>query len=234
MLPRTLDGVPSRTQRNHEHPGVESSASSLRVKPTWYKKAPVGFSILARPIGWPFVVCYVAFIVGEFILTRPTRGRPDQRDRGTFYAYMAVMAVSFSLNFGLYFSLPRSAGAWPRVGAGLVLALAAESLRVVGKRQLGRFFTMTVTIQQGHRLIRQGLYSRMRHPLYGALALFFLAWPLTIPSAKGAILGLFAGCGILLVTLWRISVEEEALSSAFGQEWESYARRTWRLLPWVY
>ena len=60
----------------------------------------MGLSILARPIGWPFVVCYAAFIVGEFILTRPTRGRPDQRDRGTFYAYMAVMAVSFSLNFG--------------------------------------------------------------------------------------------------------------------------------------
>ncbi len=41
--------------------------------------------------------------------------------------------------------------------------------------------------------------------------------------------------GILaLVLLWRIHDEEAFMQQAFGAEWETYARASWRLVPFVY
>jgi len=46
--------------------------------------------------------------------------------------------------------------------------------------------------------------------------------------------------GLILVTVlagvlaWRIHDEEELMHSEFGTTWEAYARRTWRLVPFVY
>ena len=44
---------------------------------------------------------------------------------------------------------------------------------------------------------------------------------------------------LLVVALWavlvaRMRAEEALLESEFGEEYASYKRRTWRLVPWVY
>lgn len=36
------------------------------------------------------------------------------------------------------------------------------------------------------------------------------------------------------VLLWRIFDQEMFMRQAFGDEWDAYARRTWRLIPFVY
>lgn len=38
----------------------------------------------------------------------------------------------------------------------------------------------------------------------------------------------------LLGWLYRMRVEEAALSVQFGEAYREYARRTWRLIPWLY
>jgi protein-S-isoprenylcysteine O-methyltransferase Ste14 len=35
-------------------------------------------------------------------------------------------------------------------------------------------------------------------------------------------------------TLWRITDEERLLAETFGEEYEQYQARTWRLLPFIY
>jgi len=36
------------------------------------------------------------------------------------------------------------------------------------------------------------------------------------------------------ILLFRIHDEERLMQEAFGQEWQAYARRSWRLIPFLY
>jgi len=47
-------------------------------------------------------------------------------------------------------------------------------------------------------------------------------------------LGLFLVAGEVAVIAWRIAEEEALLARHFGARWESYARQSRRLVPWVY
>ena len=122
-----------------------------------------------------------------------------------------------------------SAEDWVRY-LGLMLAVAGMAIRFMGLRELGRQFSIYVTLQKDHKLVQSGIYGVIRHPLYqGAIsamvgiALVFRSW-LTIP-------------GSVLVTafvLVRISREEKLLAEHFKEEFAAYRRRTWRLVPYIY
>ncbi len=47
-------------------------------------------------------------------------------------------------------------------------------------------------------------------------------------------IGLAAIVPFLAVLLLRIRDEEALMHAEFGQEWEAYARRSWRLIPFVF
>jgi protein-S-isoprenylcysteine O-methyltransferase Ste14 len=94
---------------------------------------------------------------------------------------------------------------------------------------LGRLFSFQVELQEGHRLVTGGPFRLVRHPRYAFILLYSLGLSLVFRSGAALLL---TGA-LLAVLLWRISDEEALLRRAFG-EWEGYARRTWRLVPWLY
>jgi protein-S-isoprenylcysteine O-methyltransferase Ste14 len=113
---------------------------------------------------------------------------------------------------------------------GLTLFVLGGVLRLAPVFALGRRFSGLVAIQQGHRLKTDGLYRYVRNPSYAGLlvnctglVLIFRCW-----------LGLFLVVGFLVVLLFRIKSEEALLASTFGEEYDAYRRRTWRLVPWLY
>ena len=113
---------------------------------------------------------------------------------------------------------------------GLMLAVAGMAIRFMGLRELGRQFSVYVTLQEDHKLVQSGIYGVLRHPLYlGAIfamvgiALVFRSW-LIIP---GSVL-------VNAFVLARISREEKLLAEHFKVEFAAYRRRTWRLLPYIY
>ncbi|MEY2438792.1 MAG: hypothetical protein QOI34_177 [Verrucomicrobiota bacterium] len=114
---------------------------------------------------------------------------------------------------------------------GLLLFVAGVVLRWYSIIHLGRFFTVDVAIAEKHTLIDSGPYRLIRHPSYtGALFAFF---------GLGLCLGnwlslLFVTLPILAAFLWRIHVEEDALTDALGEVYVAYARRTKRLIPFAY
>ncbi len=114
--------------------------------------------------------------------------------------------------------------------AGLALALLGGAVMFWSVLDLGRQYSPEVTIQKDHRLITHGLYRLIRHPRYLGLLALVLGSALAFRSWIG-----IAADAILFVTLlWRIRDEEAMLQREFGAEWEAYARRTRRLLPWVW
>jgi protein-S-isoprenylcysteine O-methyltransferase Ste14 len=113
---------------------------------------------------------------------------------------------------------------------GLALWTVGGVLRIAPVFVLGRRFTGLVAIQEGHRLVTDGLYRYIRHPSYAGLLLGVAGYVLVFRCW----LGLLLVAGVLAVLVARMNAEEALLESEFGEEYASYRRRTRRLLPWVY
>ena len=97
--------------------------------------------------------------------------------------------------------------------------------------ELGQFHTGTLQIQHDQELIDRGPYRVLRHPSYlgGDVALLGVGMTTgTWPAALLMVLPLAAA------HLWRIPIEERMMDEAFGDRWRDYARRTWRMIPYVW
>jgi protein-S-isoprenylcysteine O-methyltransferase Ste14 len=113
---------------------------------------------------------------------------------------------------------------------GVALYAGGGALRIWPVFVLGRRFSGLVAIQPGHTLVTDDIYSYIRNPSYLGLLVLSLGWALAFRS----------GLGVLLAALnipplvARMNSEERLLHAQFGQEYEAYRARTWRLLPGVY
>jgi protein-S-isoprenylcysteine O-methyltransferase Ste14 len=96
---------------------------------------------------------------------------------------------------------------------------------------LGRQWSSTLEIRQGHRLVTNGIYARLRHPMYTSFIALTLSQALLLPNWIVGPAGLVAyGVFILL----RIPPEEQLLLRQFGDDYRVYMARTQRIIPWVW
>jgi protein-S-isoprenylcysteine O-methyltransferase Ste14 len=96
---------------------------------------------------------------------------------------------------------------------------------------LGTNWSITLEVREQHRLITQGVYRRIRHPMYSALVLYSVGQALVIPNWVAGPSNVVAFA--ILVSL-RVHAEEQMMSEAFGDEYAAYAARTKRLVPGVW
>lgn len=117
-------------------------------------------------------------------------------------------------------------------GAICGVTLLAASLRLL--RELRRDLPLSVMLgipelsgENPGRLIRSGLYARVRHPRYGQMTLALTGYALiaNYPAGYGALL--FWCAGIWLVTF----LEERELVDRFGEPYREYCRSVPRFIP---
>lgn len=96
---------------------------------------------------------------------------------------------------------------------------------------LGRFFTVNVAIAEDHRLVETGPYRWLRHPSYTGWLVAVAGLGLCLGNGLSLVILLTATLGLIV---WRIGLEEAVLRAAFGEAYSAYARKTWRLVPFVY
>jgi protein-S-isoprenylcysteine O-methyltransferase Ste14 len=113
---------------------------------------------------------------------------------------------------------------------GVALYAVGGAVRLWPVFVLGRRFSGLVAIQPGHALVTGGIYSHIRHPSYVGLLVLSLGWALAFRSGVGVLL---AALNIPPIVA-RIRSEEKLLRAHFGEEYEAYCARTWRLIPGVY
>ena len=114
--------------------------------------------------------------------------------------------------------------------AGVAFLLAGSGLYAVARRTLGIFFSEAVRITSEHKLITSGPYQFVRHPIYLGEILYGLSIPMIANSLYGFVIMLVP----IPMLFYRIRFEEKVLVSRFGQEYLEYARKTKKLIPYVY
>jgi protein-S-isoprenylcysteine O-methyltransferase Ste14 len=125
--------------------------------------------------------------------------------------------------------LPGPMLAW--VVAGIAVLVAGLALRWTAILTLRHAFTVDVAIAKDQRVVDHGIYRVLRHPAYAGNLMAFLGMVLSYGDWLG---GLVLFLPIAAAFFYRIGVEERALRAAFGEEYDRYARRTKRLVPFVY
>ena len=121
---------------------------------------------------------------------------------------------------------PESWG-WGLAWVGFALAWSGAALTIWAKLTLGRWFSGSFAVKQGHELVTTGPYAIVRHPIYiGLLTLgvgLGVAW-------DSALTTLFAA--LYAVPFWLHTViEEQMLAAHFGETWSEYKRRVPRIVP---
>jgi protein-S-isoprenylcysteine O-methyltransferase len=182
----------------------------------------------------PAVILGMIYVTSELFLalTRQSGAKAVSHDRRSLFVLWTVITVciwsALALESQPWGKLPQ-----PRLCLilGMILFVAGIILRWSAIIHLGRFFTVNVAIAQKHELIDSGPYRLIRHPSYTGALLAFVGFGLSLGNGLGLV------CLILPITaafLWRIHVEERALTEALGDPYRNYMRRTKRLIPFVY
>ncbi len=113
---------------------------------------------------------------------------------------------------------------------GLLLCCMGVAVRIAALKALGKHFSAYVTLQPDHQLAEQGIYARIRHPLY--LSLLLVPSGVALVFASWLALPIFALAAAFVFD--RIRSEERMLALHFGSEFEDYRRRTWKLVPFLF
>jgi protein-S-isoprenylcysteine O-methyltransferase Ste14 len=167
------------------------------------------------------------------VITRTRAGDGEISDRGSLRVLWGVIVASITAGMWVGAAYAPTAMHAPRWLGPVIVALLALGLviRWWAIYTLGRSFSANVAIHATQTLNRSGLFRYMRHPSYTGMLLIFLAIGLSTRNWLGLALIVIPP---ILALLYRIHVEEAALTGAFGQQYVDYSRTTKRLIPGIY
>ena len=114
--------------------------------------------------------------------------------------------------------------------AGLGLGILSALFAAWAMWSLGKSYGIRMDIFAGHRLVTQGPYSLVRHPMYLGIVLYHTGATLVLQSPLLLALTAFV---IVPFTALRIAYEERVLCAAFGDRYARYQRDVPVLVPFV-
>lgn len=103
---------------------------------------------------------------------------------------------------------------------GLFLAITGFVVWTIARFQLGNSLTVTA---QAKQLVTQGIYSKIRNPIYLFASLFLLGYMLLLGRPEWLLI--FAA--IIPLQIWRARKEARMLEGKFGEKYRAYRARTW-------
>jgi protein-S-isoprenylcysteine O-methyltransferase Ste14 len=97
--------------------------------------------------------------------------------------------------------------------------------------ELGKNWSISLELREGHQLVTSGLYRHVRHPMYTSIFLYALGQALVVPNW---IVGPANLVAFLVLFAVRVQSEEQMMAAKFGDEYRNYLARTKRLIPGIW
>ena len=176
-----------------------------------------------------FVAGLVLMAVNPELLRKRLNAKEKEAEQKTVVAlsgmlFFAAFVVA-GLNWRFDMWVLHDWAVW--VAAGLFLAsylLYAEVLRE------NAYLSRTIEVQEGQKVIDTGLYGIVRHPMYMATTVLFLAMPLVLASPLSFLIML----GYIPVIAKRIRNEEAVLEEGL-EGYRDYEKRVkYRIIPRIW
>lgn len=183
-----------------------------------------------------FAALLASFAVFVLIVFKRPTGAVAGREKSRRPVRLGVILQSVSYMFAWTLRRPRvNPFGGDSIGPDILIALAslafafgAITLVVASKKRLGKQWALAARVIEGHRLVTDGPFGRIRHPLYLAMALLLIAPVVGLSSVLGAEIA----CPLFVIgTSLRIRAEEKLLAETFGPEFEEYRRRVPAYFP---
>ncbi|HTQ85363.1 MAG TPA: isoprenylcysteine carboxylmethyltransferase family protein [Candidatus Solibacter sp.] len=177
-------------------------------------------------------LCWAGFALGFLIRKKPAGAATERRApaatvgivlQGIAIAAVWALAAERFPDFALPQMLLRVLCVSGDLLAAAAVWLVADAIRVLGKQ-----WSIQARLVEGHRLVVEGPYSHMRHPIYTGMLLMLVAtgFAFSVFWALLIALPIFAAG-----TAIRVRAEERLLHEAFGEDFEAYRRCVPAVIP---
>jgi protein-S-isoprenylcysteine O-methyltransferase Ste14 len=188
-----------------------------------------------QPWNIVFLVGFMVYFTIRGVFEHRTKGNEkavslaDGRDRTLIF----IMLVGGLLLPVLYLFTPWLTFADYRLPAfvpwcGTAVMGAALWLFWRSHADLGRNWSITLQLRNGHQLVKHGVYRSIRHPMYASIWLFSLAQGLLL---QNWLAGWSAFVTFAVMYFVRTPREEQMMCEFFGQEYRDYMHQTGRVFP---
>ena len=183
-----------------------------------------------RYIQWIWIGVGAVWLMGAAASKRAAR----HEAASSRLLHVAIMTTAFLL----FYSAGRRSGpfAWRFVPdtdtvewTGLALTAAGCVFAIWARIMLAGDWSASVTVKRDHRLVRQGPYGIVRHPIYSGFLLALAGTALALGEWR-------AMAGLVLAFIgWHLKsrVEENFMAEQFGAEYAAYQREVKALIPFV-
>ena len=179
-----------------------------------------------------FGVIAVSAIAANALKNASDKDLSYVKDDHTIWIFRVLMPFSVIFSFVLAQMDPWKFNQLPLIDLiASCLFIVGISIRWIAIVSLKKAFTVKVSILKDHQLKTDGVYRWVRHPSYTGMYIYGLGYGLAFQS--------FLCTALVLLAVWisthkRIAVEEAVLESHFGENYQNYKARSWRLFPWIY
>jgi len=170
-------------------------------------------------------------IIGGIMVPRVRRHGTEikKKERSSGKLISVSVAVSFLVAYFFALSGITLMPSWVFY-LGIAIILLGIIVRQWSIAVLGRFFSPTIGVQEGQKVVEAGPYRLVRHPAYTGVLLILVGVGLAFQSLAAVLVMLLM---FSVAYGHRINEEEQVLVSELGEEYVKYMKRTKRLIPCI-
>ena len=192
----------------------------------WY---PGGLLLMGCLFGPMFVAGLILMVWRPNLLRERLDVRESEQEQRFVIAASGLLFVAVFVTAGLSFRFGWLTVSGSVQHAAAVVFLFAYALYGEVLRE-NTYLSRTVKVQEGQQVISTGLYGVVRHPMYMASTLLFLAMPLMLGSLAAFVLMLL----YLPLIVMRIMNEESVLAEGLPGYKEYQGKVKYRLVPFIW
>lgn len=172
-----------------------------------------------------------------FLFRKKPKATPDKKRDPSSMVGVLIQAGSYSVVWGVRrhpFSFIVSANRPVEIllaAITVVVAFGSVATVMAAVRTLGKEWSITARVVEGHKLAISGPYRFVRHPIYTGMLGMLVATGLAFShwiALLAAVVVFFIG------TIIRVRKEERLLRETFGAEFDAYSQHVSAIVPFLY